>query len=634
MSGSTVCVDTRVKKSGVARERIDKSKGRIEKAKGRITTRRNSKAISLAVTDRRADIFAEFPLERARHEIRLLVLQPSPNIDDPISCYLTTVSLDTYGNDKLSTTPALPYEAISYTWGGYTAGKSITFCGRLNFHVTDSLYAALRRLRQADRTRTLWVDALCIDQAHNSERNWQVTLMGQIYSEADGVIIWLGDYDPQYEPLADKDVNWRQWIIESSWALGITIIRASPLFWWDRAWILQEAILARRPPKFYFGSCVWDWNYLVVDDKLPGTFPSVRWDAHDDVVRLCHQVTELGRLRRGMSSRQGHPSIAQFFACLSRCEATDPRDMVYCLLGMIRKREREGIVPSYDQGIADCYCEATVALISSEGHLAHIGLSQHGDFPTWAIDFTFSATRHLDYSSRAWLILSNLMRRDSSPDNPFSTTTEPPFRRDGQRLKVSGYIMDRIKKKEVALEGQHQLQSLEHGQEMYRSSLKTFFSDFPSLHPRQALMDHNTDSPVFPKLPDPDWTVFRQVFDFKSAACERLGLSLADAWYSATGLETPMLSGFWWHNILRYSKIVSDHEPMWFMSSYGFLGYSPRLVQPDDVICLVTCNAHPMILRKVEDGYNFVSFAWIPGLMNHEVDGILYEIGTTEIDLI
>jgi hypothetical protein len=45
----------------------------------------------------------------------------------------------------------------------------------------------------------VWVDALCIDQQNKDERATQVRLMGQIYSGAVTVAIWIG---PEYEDSA------------------------------------------------------------------------------------------------------------------------------------------------------------------------------------------------------------------------------------------------------------------------------------------------------------------------------------------------------------------------------------------------------------------------------------------------
>lgn len=56
------------------------------------------------------------------------------------------------------------------------------------------LFDALRRLRLRDRQRTIWIDAICINQNDIIERNVQVQNMREIYSKADNVLIWVGEH--------------------------------------------------------------------------------------------------------------------------------------------------------------------------------------------------------------------------------------------------------------------------------------------------------------------------------------------------------------------------------------------------------------------------------------------------------
>lgn len=43
--------------------------------------------------------------------------------------------------------------------------------------------------------RYIWIDTLCIDQTNPEERSKQVLLMRQIYAQAEGLLVWLGDED-------------------------------------------------------------------------------------------------------------------------------------------------------------------------------------------------------------------------------------------------------------------------------------------------------------------------------------------------------------------------------------------------------------------------------------------------------
>jgi len=62
--------------------------------------------------------------------------------------------------------------------------------------ITASLDEALRHLRRKDGTsRLLWVDPVCINQEDVPERGSQVGIMGEIYTKASSVVVWLGESD-------------------------------------------------------------------------------------------------------------------------------------------------------------------------------------------------------------------------------------------------------------------------------------------------------------------------------------------------------------------------------------------------------------------------------------------------------
>ncbi|KAL1870144.1 hypothetical protein Daus18300_005208 [Diaporthe australafricana] len=600
-----------------------------------IVTEITTAEISIPDNEQRAVPFTDHPLRRDRREIRLLVLLPALTLQDEVHCEFRVVSLGP-SSDSIPTPQNSRYEALSYIWGDSTTNRAITLCGT-RFQVTDNLHAALVRLRRTDASRILWVDGLCIDQDRNAERNWQVALMSQIFRAADTVLVWLGDYEAQYEPTADRETERELWHRQSSRALGRALYE--PL-WSESAWSIQAAAVATVPPTFQFGSCSWSWE-LLVDEYAQWPWPKLPRDAIGKLRRLREQVSELQRVRNqlGHDEAEGRATntsgLVQLLPSLAGREAADPRDMVYCLLGLIKKEESDLIVPSYDEPPAQCYSKATFALVSSEKHIACIGLAQHGDIPSWAIDFTLSGCEvdnaQLDL---ARVTLSKMRRREIWHDYLFDPPPPPSLNEDGSRLRLSGFVLDRVANTSRVPSVTSQRCETCLGLEEYRSSLQGLFSSMPPVHPRQALMQGDRPVRIEPGLASPDWSDLASVFEYQLLDTERLGFHLAGAWYTATGLETPLLTSLWWKSILDYTKIISEPEPVWFRTSYGFVGYSPRLLEPDDVLCLVTSNTHPMVLRKVDSGYTFVCFAWVPGLMNHEIDGILYEIGATEIELV
>ncbi|KAH8745248.1 heterokaryon incompatibility, partial [Hyaloscypha finlandica] len=91
------------------------------------------------------------------------------------------------------------YAALSYTWGHLFRPCNIIVDGR-NMIVTKNANLALRDLCNQDQDQLLWIDAICINQNNNEEREQQVQKMGSIYSNTKRVIIWLGEatYNTDY----------------------------------------------------------------------------------------------------------------------------------------------------------------------------------------------------------------------------------------------------------------------------------------------------------------------------------------------------------------------------------------------------------------------------------------------------
>ncbi|VBB73882.1 Putative protein of unknown function [Podospora comata] len=119
-------------------------------------------------------------------EIRLLSLVPSSS----------TL------NFRLITTPLsspVPYLALSYVWGtpktaSDSSAPSISVDNQ-PFIVTPNLHSALTSLLTPELQSGLpiWVDAVCINQVDNVEKEGQIKQMDQVYRNSERVIVHLGD---------------------------------------------------------------------------------------------------------------------------------------------------------------------------------------------------------------------------------------------------------------------------------------------------------------------------------------------------------------------------------------------------------------------------------------------------------
>lgn len=129
--------------------------------------------------------YQHLPL-KSDDSIRLLDLLPSFQRGAPVQCRIRQVKVDQARS---------AYEALSYVWGDPQGSRPILCDGR-KLLVTPNCHDALVQLRHRFRARTLWIDAICIDQSaaqgSTRERNAQVRQMGEIYRQASTVLVWLG----------------------------------------------------------------------------------------------------------------------------------------------------------------------------------------------------------------------------------------------------------------------------------------------------------------------------------------------------------------------------------------------------------------------------------------------------------
>ena len=69
------------------------------------------------------------------------------------------------------------YDALSYVWGDPDLTE-VLLVDDQGFKVSKNLHTILLHLRYPDKIRTLWIDAICINQADVIEKGQQVAFMG------------------------------------------------------------------------------------------------------------------------------------------------------------------------------------------------------------------------------------------------------------------------------------------------------------------------------------------------------------------------------------------------------------------------------------------------------------------------
>jgi hypothetical protein len=275
-------------------------------------------------------------------EVRLLILYPAEDGEN-----LTSDIVHVNLADK----PV--YEALSYTWSTQEGDSSMSQSIRNRetgemIAITKNCDAALRCLRRKGRKRVLWVDAISIDQADVSERSHQVKFMSTIYSSASQVLMFLGHRSQSTDNVMDFINTGQQPLVwKRTEKMILDVQKFLRCHYFDRIWILQEIALARLIT-------------LVIGDK------TARWTAST--------IKELQDLPRG---RMQLPSALQWYPasepetdllqvlCKSRnCSATDPRDKVYAVLGLVQQDGKKDLVVDYSLDPQQVYLSVAKHIIS------------------------------------------------------------------------------------------------------------------------------------------------------------------------------------------------------------------------------------------------------------------------------
>jgi len=367
-------------------------------------------------------------------EIRLARVKPGTP-GEIIRVVIETFSLKAIGFTGPRDKTRLIWHALSYTWGDLTDQVQVlvdppredTWAGgdkplATYLTVMRSLVDVLDVVRDQHDDRLLWIDAICIDQgtdiAARNERELQVKRMYQIYSQAFGVIVWIGheDNDSTYAlHLLDSlgasiRVNWETFDIFTPddkptiqmqhWDDGVygpSSREAKALWdllgraWFFRTWIRQEILLADEQQSVLLCGSTWIRlaNFRKAMHFLNHARPSlIEPSAEDDwrlnlVTTLCERtyVDEANVMNQARSAR-----------------CYDARDKIYGALGTLRTlgdaRFADSIKVDYSplNSVGQVYIDFMKCHHERYGTprlLSEGGLRQNSPMrPTWVPDWT------------------------------------------------------------------------------------------------------------------------------------------------------------------------------------------------------------------------------------------------------
>jgi hypothetical protein len=328
----------------------------------------------------RNSIFAEFttapshdeyqyiPLKRSPKEIRLVALLPGRG-SDPICCRIITVQLD----------HCPYYTAASYTWatedGDATRVHTVQVYIGMDFNIertiriTTNCRNTLRQLRRADCIRHVWLDAICINQGHTSERNHQVSIMDQIYRKAAAVAICVQrtghDYQGALDLLAPDGASRDKLklLTLSELQERPEVLQLMSLFdarYFSRVWVIQEVLSAEVAILH-----VNDGTVRFTGEALKAL------DALFQAVRL-----DVPRLPRWASIWSRNSDIISLLSMSLNCSASDPRDKVFAIVSLLQQHIRSMISIEYMATTQEVFTQAVMACIHACGDLEILSFAE------------------------------------------------------------------------------------------------------------------------------------------------------------------------------------------------------------------------------------------------------------------
>ncbi|KAF2168322.1 hypothetical protein M409DRAFT_21759 [Zasmidium cellare ATCC 36951] len=347
-------------------------------------------------------IYKATPLIAAKRQIRLLEVQPGA-FDEPLRCSLRIATLGTFRRPR--------YETISYCWGDSTRQTPIAVDGTA-INVPQSSSDAIRRARVAERPRTIWIDAVCINQTDLEEKTSQVGMMGTVYQRSIGNLVYLGeDVDRvapavvetfrHAKPFYENGADVFEVAAEESFLTKDGMDRVGNVFalpWFTRLWVVQEAALSPH------NTCIWgNSEFDLVDAVTVAVGGFMRLLQLEECPGREH-FQRLGKaleLYQALNQAEQRDTIRwqDFNRIAIASTATDPRDHVFALTGFLQHVNRLRSLPAllhtdYRKSVREVYRDCTRASLheNEDDLLANVCHSSANDLlevetPSWAVSW-------------------------------------------------------------------------------------------------------------------------------------------------------------------------------------------------------------------------------------------------------
>jgi hypothetical protein len=536
---------------------------------------------------------------------------------------------------------------------------------------TVNLDDALSHIRDRDRSRLVWADAVCINQYDDTEKGHQVKRMGSVYENAEEVLVWLGK---DTEGIAEDCFNL---IRETTGYLHHQLeiyggIKEIPIItlecpisfdksrwakyqelvtmpWFSRLWVVQEAGLAKR------WRLLWGDNHLNLAeldelcyflDRRPDLSNLVRQGGARLVYKSFNAQFTYPATKPWMDTKpamkQERDAIrnTRFLEVLDSGRwlmVTMAVDRVFAFLGNSSAKARDGtllIEPDYSKSTEEIYFETACSLLNnareaplllaqvdhhSNECIEGITLGGEGVFPSWVPRW--------DTGVRGYPIVYPGERYSAGGwEKNYDATVQID-----KSLLLPALIFDLvvwtshiINENNITFNPDTWSEETKKAQEPYIESLFNEVQQAFTLHcydrcseSLSAMMvEEAFIATMVQNKPGSDARNHQQTYKAYLQAVRQLGgTSILQAQKNyAEKLPaggSPLEFQYW----ARYA-----HYRRFAITKSGRFGLVPHLAEPNDACCICPGMAVPLILRPREDGrYGLVGDSYVLGVMDGQI---------------
>ena len=582
--------------------------------------------------------------------------------------------------------PDLPiFQALSYTWGAsvYTSYINI---GSKRLSVLDSLYPLLRYVLDdnSEAARTWWwIDSLCIDQKNSDEKALQVPLMGTIFRAAQQTLVWLGE-EADDSTQAIEFLHWiekefrenrpsEEWlakVVPRNGAYGKDWEAVEKLFcrpWWTRVWTVQEFVVPDKVVLF----CGKSWiSRTLLSRALCAIWSccekTLKYDNPWNRTRLIEWRKRFGN---DEDTRILSSSLTATLAYLGHHEATDPRDRIYSLSGIVKDFELAG-VPDYNQPVEILYSTVVKSFVERYHSLDIICFAtlfrsdeaiSNQSIPSWVPDWRVRATAMVgpvmvSQSAHGWI--GNFrplhsLHCTAAYSASLSLEARVKFSPDLRELTCQGFILDFIdglaglpfvRSSKFPRQSDNLVHSTTHiSPSQHHLTLRETTRIMESI--MRCLTLNRGDHYFNHSIPTCDFSQqFRNLLEMALSSNPALTF-LFRSWFQSNRLlrvgewDLETLSSKWIENGegIRQNTSKIDHRGSFYsrlhdtvvkmsrrlvVTEEGLIGMAPRRARKNDLICVLYGCSVPIVLRNREDAggdtYTFIGECYVDGFMNGE----------------